>query len=337
MTSNDEKSGSAHLYEYDPDADKFFDRGNIVAELTRLGLVHPGERQMKIHSRIVWASDGYQYFSSMDESGEEDDGSKLPTWGGHLWRRGPAGTWEHLFATREALIGVATGGPFVYTLGYFNHVLYQFDTRTKKSRSVAVGAAHGHVSRNFIVDDRGHAFVPRVTQVGTGQPSAALVEFDPDLKELGTTPLPEYFERSGDESHGIVSVSPNGKGGWLFATGKGRLYEEQPAATGAATVTDLGWFYPQGTRYVASMFRDAKSGILYGASLKNSYGDQAPEWLVRTPDGKTTVAPLPYGDARLFPTGVLLYGSITRDARGRMYVVGTMNYKPVILQITPAP
>ena len=26
----------------------------------------------------------------------------------------------------------------------------------------------------------------------------------------------------------------------------------------------------------------------------------------------------------------------TRDADGRLYVVGTMNYKPVVLQVTPA-
>jgi hypothetical protein len=336
ITSNDEPSGSAHLYEYDPDADTFADRGNVVAELTRLGLKRSGERQMKIHSRIVFAADGYQYFASMDESGEEDDGSKLPTWGGHLWRRGPTGVWEHLFAAPEALIGVATGGPYVYTLGYFNHVLYQFDIRTKKSRSVTVGSARGHVSRNFFVDDRGHAYAPRVTMPKVGPPAAAIVEYDTDLHELGATPLSEYFERGVDESHGIVSVSPNGKGGWYFATGKGRLYEAQPGPVGPAEVKDLGWFHPRGSQYVASMFRDEKSGVLYGAALSNSYGNDDPDWIVRTASGGVTVAPLPYGTTRRFPTGVLLYGSITRDLKGRMYVVGTMNYKPVVLQITPA-
>src|SRR5229473_700087 len=165
MTSNDDRgSGSAHLFELNPDTSTFSDRGNVVAELERLGLRRPGETQMKIHSRIVQAQDGYQYFSSMDESGENEDGSKLPTWGGHLWRRGRGPGWEHLAATREALIAVATGGPYVYALGYFNHVLYQFDTRTRRLRSVTVGSAGGHVSRNFFVDARGHAFVPRITK-----------------------------------------------------------------------------------------------------------------------------------------------------------------------------
>src|SRR5205814_475114 len=72
MTSNDDRgSGSAHLFEFDPATEAFTDRGNVVAELERLGLRRAHETQMKIHSRIVQASDGYLYFASMDETGEE--------------------------------------------------------------------------------------------------------------------------------------------------------------------------------------------------------------------------------------------------------------------------
>ncbi len=130
VTSNDDRgSGSAHLFEFDPVADVLTDRGNVVAELERLKLRRPGETQMKIHSRIVQAADGRLYFTSMDESGEKEDGSRLPTWGGHLWRLEPPHTWHHLAAVPQALIAAAVGGPYVYTLGYFNHVLFQFDTR----------------------------------------------------------------------------------------------------------------------------------------------------------------------------------------------------------------
>jgi hypothetical protein len=291
---------------------------------------------MKIHSRIVFAADGYQYFASMDETGEADDGSKLPVWGGHLWRRGPTGAWEHLLATREALIAVASGGPYIYALGYFNNVLYQFDTRTKKVKSVTVGAARGHVTRNFLADGRGHVFVPRVTHTRPAPPQARLVEYDADLKELGVSPLREYFDRDVDDSHGIVAISPNGHGGWYFATSRGRLYEEQPGDADPATVKDLGWFSPGGPRYVASMFRDDATGMLYGAAMPNSDGALTPEWTTRMPGGEGTIAPLPYGTAPQFPHGALLYGSMSRDAKGRMYVVGSMNYKPLILQVTPA-
>jgi hypothetical protein len=337
MTSNDDRgSGSAHLFEFNPATDTFADRGNVVAELERLGLRRPRETQMKIHSRIVQAVDGFQYFSSMDETGEDDNGSKLPTWGGHLWRRGPTGAWEHLAATPEALIAVATGGPWVYALGYFNHVLYQFDTRTRRIRSVAVGSAGGHVSRNFFVDDRGHAFVSRITRTAPGTVAAALVEFDPTLAEVGSRPLEEYFESGPDDSHGIVAVVPDGARGWLFTTGKGRLYREQPNPTGPFTLTDLGWIHPAGPRYPASMFRDEKSGAIFAVAMPGHNGGTAFDWIVRAPDGTTTVAPFPYGESREFPAGALVYGSMTRDAAGRFYVVGTMKYKPIVLQVTPA-
>jgi hypothetical protein len=336
MTSNDERgSGSAHLFEFNPTTEAFVDRGNVVSELQRLGLRRPRETQMKIHSRIVEAVDGYQYFSSMDESGEADDGSKLPMWGGHLWRRGPTGVWEHLAATKEALIAVATGGPYVYSLGYFNAVLYQFDTRTRKIRSVIIGAAGGHVTRNFFVDDRGHAFVPRTVKTGAASATAALVELDTSLVEVGNYPLAEYFEGPPDSSHGIVAVAPDGSRGWYFTTGNGRLYRVEPKATGPSALTDLGWIHPAGSRYAPSIFRDEQTGVIYGVTYLNSSGSQGFEWITRPVNGQTTVAPLLYGDVP-FPTGAVLYGSITRDLAGRFYVVGLMNYKPVILQVTPA-
>jgi hypothetical protein len=334
VTSNDDRgSGSAHLWELDPDAGTFVDRGNVVEELERLGIRRPNETQMKIHSRIVEAQDGYQYFSSMDESGEEDDGSIMPVWGGHLWRRKGVGHWEHLTATREALIAVATGGPYVYALGYFNHVLYQFDTRTRKIRSVTVGSAGGHVSRNFFADTRGHAFVSRVTE-SAGKLSAFLVEFDSDLVELAATPLTEYFERGRDDSHGIVAIHPGADGSWYFATGKGRLYQMVPAQAGPATVADLGWFHPAGPRYVASMFRDERSGAIYGAAMPSNYGGDQFEWVRHVINGTSTAAVFPYGNAPRFPASALVYGSMARDAAGRFYVVGTMNFKPFVLQVT---
>jgi hypothetical protein len=338
MTSNDDRgSGSAHLFEYSPDTNTFTDRGSVVEELERLRLRRNGETQMKIHSRIVQAGDGLLYFSSMDESGEAEDGSRLPTWGGHLWRRGRTGRWEHLLAAPEALIAVAAGGPHVYALGYFDHLLYQFDTRTRKVRSVRVGSAAGHVSRNFFVDERGHAFVPRVTRAAGEATAASLVEYDANLQEVGSEVIGEYFEESPQDSHGIVAIAPDGSGGWFFTTGKGRLYREQPKPGGGFSLADLGWMHPAGPRYPASMFRDDRTGTLYAVAMPSHNGGRAFDWIVRAADGATAVAPFPYSDAGEFPRDAVVYGSITRDTAGRFYVVGTMNYKPVVLQVTPRP
>ncbi len=335
ITSNDEGSErSAHLYDFDPATTTFVDKGAVVGELARLKVRRPKEVQMKIHSKIVVGADGLRYFASMDEEGEASDGSVYPIWGGHLWRLSATGAWQHLRTTKEALIAVAAGGPFVYALGYFNHVLYQYHTKTGVMKSVAVGSAGGHVSRNFAADARGHAFVSRITRAANGSPAAALVEYDADLKELAATPLPEYFEKGNDDSHGIVGVSPGADGSSLIATGKGRLYQIVPQASGPSTVTDLGWFHPKGSRYVPSLFRDDATGTIYGVAYSSNYGDTKFEWISRTADGKATTAPLPYGDKPEFPQAALLYGSMTKDAQGRFYVVGTMNYKPVILQIT---
>ena len=144
-----------------------------------------------------------------------------------LWRLSRRGVWQHLAAVPQALIAAAVGGPYVYTLGYFNHVLFQFDTRSGRMTSVTVGSVGGHVSRNFFADRRGHAYVPRVRRNGD-RPEASLVELDADLHEVGETPLGEYFERSPDESHGVVATQPDGADGWYFTTGRGRLYHVQP-------------------------------------------------------------------------------------------------------------
>jgi hypothetical protein len=336
ITSNDNGSGSAHLFRYDPDTGVVSDRGAVLDQLARLGLLRPGEKQMKIHSRIVQMPDGYLYFSSMDENGEADDGSKLPTWGGHLWRLGPSGAWEHLARTQEALIAVAAGGQYVYALGYFNNVLYQYDTKTGKIASQTIGTFGGHVTRNFFADDRGHAYVPRVTHTSgaANDYSATLIELDPGLREVGSHLLEHYLDRSPDESHGIVATHPDGAGGWYFATSKGRLYHEERSTAGPSAVTDMGWYHPAGPHYVASMFRDPATGALYGASCVGPNGCDAFEWVTRGVDGRATVSPLPYGDGP-FPHSAVLYGSMTRDAQGRVYVVGSMKYKPVVLQITP--
>ena len=75
---------SAHLFEYDPNSREVFDRGDVVSRLREVGVYRPGEGQVKIHSKIIQAADGYLYFSSTDEEGEEPDGSRPAKWGAHL-------------------------------------------------------------------------------------------------------------------------------------------------------------------------------------------------------------------------------------------------------------
>lgn len=323
-------SGDAtpRLLEFDPRLQRWRDRGNPRDELARLGLLRSGESQVKLHSRIVQAADGLLYFASFDEAGENQQAGINPRWGGHLWRMHPERDgWEHLLATPDALIAVATTGRYVYALGYFGHVLHVFDTATGESRSIVTGAAAGHVSRNLVVGSDEHAFVPRLV-ASDGGFRAELVEFDAALAELGSTPLPDYPgpERPAGH-HGIVGCTWLADGSTVFTTHTGRLHRIRPQPDGPAKVEDLGYLHPAGSAYAPSLFPFSGERLVAGVARRPG-GDF--EWVVHDLDA---------GIAGAFPLAVdflpklLLYGSVTRDDAGRFYVGGWSDGRPVLLQV----
>jgi hypothetical protein len=351
---------SAHLFEYDPRSALVTDRGNVIDQLTRAGVARAGEHQAKIHSRIVQGPQGYLYFASMDEEGEERDGSRLPTWGGHLWRlQLSTHRWEHLLAAPEALIAVAGGDRFVYALGYFGHVLYQYDTTTGAIHHVTVGSVDGHVSRNIIVDYRGHVYVPRLRaeQSATGRRliRTSIVELGTDLREVKETPLVyDHYVHNDDpnQSHGIVSLQEMADRSWFFVTHVGFLYHVVPPAPApgpaisqaAADVVSVSWFHPDGPSYVASLFTSDGTATLLGVSHDNLVegGRGGFQWLTcdwasiscrmapfrpKTPDAETV-------------SRAGFYGSATRDANNDHYVVGLVpadggDTRPIVLRVRP--
>ncbi len=318
---------SAHLCEYIPESGEMVDRGDVVEQLRRAGIARAGEGQKKIHSKILQADDGHLYFASMDEDGEREDGSRLPTWGSHLWRlRLADNRWEHLFAAPQALIAVAAAPGRVYALGYFDHVLYQYNCRTGATRSVRVGAAGGHVSRNFLVDNRGHAYVPRMR----ARPGAAaelattLVEFDEQLREVHETPISHYTKTRDESSHGIIGVQPLADRSLVFATDRGFLYHIKPRAEGPAAVEELGWFHPRGEAYVASLFTYDGVRHVMGLSRRQWHNEDRYEWLVYdlvARSSRAVAVNIPTLEGRPL-LQLLLYGSMTRDNRGNFYLGG---------------
>jgi len=324
---------SARLLEYDPPAGAWHERGAVVERLKAAGVYREGESQIKIHSKIVPAGDGWLYFASTDEGGEVP-GTVHPRWGGHLWRIHPETYgWEHLLAVPEGLVAVNGVGRYVFALGYWGHVLYRYDTLTAQTRRTVVGSVGGHVSRNFLADIRGHAYVPRVRAEAGGGLSAALVEYDSDLRELAATPL-EFYLRGGsaDSNHGIVGLAFLPDGRLLFTTHRGHLYAIDPRGSGAAVVTPLGWFHPNGEAYAPSLFFLGGSFVAGVTQRAGRY-----DWVVfELKTGTSLAAPL---DTKGLQS-VLLYGSISRDNAGRVYVVGwaanpTAGYRPLVLQIEP--
>ena len=333
--SADSPGGSAHLLQFDPETSAWHDRGTVVDQLKAAGLYRQGEGQAKIHSKIVTDVEGWLYFASTDEEGEMIEGATLPHWGGHLWRTKPdRQRWQHLMAVPEGLLAVSGVGRYIYVLGYWGHVLYQYDTVSGKNKRVVVGSAAGHVSRNFLADVRGHAYVPRLTGQPGGTVSAALVEYDSELRELAATPLDNYLGTlSPHANHGIVGLVYLADGRLLFTTHRGQLYMIQPRADLPALVTAIGWFHPDGEAYAPSLFALGGDGLVAGVTERNGRH----EWVVL--ELKTHISgafPLDTKGLR----GVLLYGSVNRDLAGRAYVGGWASStsggtRPLMLQIEP--
>lgn len=360
VTAGNTPVPSAHLVEYDPETARTTDRGDVIDQLKQAGVLRAGEHQAKIHSRIVQGPDDCLYFASMDEEGENEDGSRLPTWGGHLWRlRLATSRWEHLLAVPEALIAVGAGDRFVYALGYFGHVLYRYDTKTGGFKHVEVGSVDGHVSRNFIVDARGHAYVPRLraeeTPLGRRVVRASLVEFDSDLGEVRETRLDaDHYLHKGDPtgSHGMTGLQEMADRSWFFTTHVGFLFHVVPPSTapgstatnGPAEIVSVSWFHPNGPTYVASLFTADGASTLLGLSRDNLVEGASGDFQWLTCDVTALgcrVAPFVLAGAE--STAVArgaLYGSSTRDARGDLYVVGTGpassgGNRPIVLRVRP--
>ncbi len=343
VTAHDVEVPSAHLFEYVPRTGKLIDRGDVVAQLKKAGILRQGEQQMKIHTKIYQVGD-WLYFASMDEKGEDEHNGVLPIFGGHLWRmRLSDNSWEHLLTTKEALIALTVGGPKVYALGYWDHVLYQYDTETGRTRSVKVGALVGHVSRNILADARGHVYVPRLTMGAGGQPAATLVEYDASLKEIGQSPLRFYFNGPVRHSHGIIGFQPLPDGSIAFLTHNGYLSIVRPATDGPARLENIGWFHPSGPRYAGSLFLDDTGRYLMSAV--HGRWDEPYEWVAYDLKSDTHhVAPFRARRPEGLSLGrASLYGSETRDEAGGCYVVGTQprgemgaGSKPIVLRVVPA-
>ena len=337
------KTPSAHLVEYVPETGEMFDRGDVVSELKRCGVYRKGEGQGKIHSKIYEGQDGHLYFASMDIQGTSfEAGAQPPVWGGHFWRlRLPDNTWEHLKSVPEGLIAIAGNGRYIYALGFFGHKLFQLDLETGKIRSLMVGAAGGPISRNFFSDLREHVYVPRLWyDRDTGAVMVTLVEYDQKLREVAQAPLEYYLVGKPSATHGIVSFQHMADGTIYFITHAGRLYHVVPGEEGApAAVSDCGWFHPEGSRYVASLFTYAGERYLIGLSTqdKDTGRNKLYEWVVRDLSAETAqVMPFPISGIRgARQADMLLYGSMTRDGFGNFYVVGTDYAKsdPLVLQV----
>lgn len=320
---------SAALCRITPGSDQAVSLGDSVSQMRRLGIANESTMQMKIHSKPVQADDGYMYFASMDEYGETENGSRLPFYGSNLWRvsaealsvgNAPSTDWEHLLALPEGIVATGCTGRYVYALGYYQHSLYQFDTKTFGVRKIQVGSAGGHISRNFLVDLQEHVYVPRVVLRGVGDYVVQLIELDTELKEVASHPLSDYGATSDFDSHGIVGFAFLRSGECIFTTAKGALYRLTPNLDSPSNLERLGWFHPDGESYPAVLASPDGESVVCGlASREGAY-----DWVVYDLEQwRGEVVDLsPSAQQLLQRGGTLAYGSNTRDDNGDAVVVG---------------
>lgn len=324
---------SAYLYKYDPMKDETSYLGDVMSQLRQAGLYQEGMGQNKLHSKFYQADDEYIYFSSFDEEGEADGIN--PKWGGHLWRISPiSNKWEHLLATDEALIAINTHSDYVYALGYWGHVLFQYHTKTNQVKKVTVGSLGRHISRNFIVDGNNHIYVPYVRENQFNEVEAYLNEYDSSLSLINSHPMPEYGSDNLNENHGIVGYTSLENNKIVFTTDRGGLYEIDSKLSGDEKVIYRGKMHAEGSAYIPSLFTFEGKDFVVGIGRRDK---KAYEWIVY--DLTSGLSVNKKLDLSML-NKPLIYGSLTKDDFGEFYVGGwskvlnTTEYRPVFLKVS---
>ena len=325
---------SGRLFVYDPATDMLTLRGDVLSELKKMGLYRHGEQQTKIHTKFFQGEDGCLYFASTDDPVAGQSTSNSPKWGSHLWRIRD-GRWEHLHALPEGVIALAGNGKLMYFLAYPDHLLIQYECRTGKIRTIPVGSVEGHISRNLLCDFRGHVYVPRLKMVTANHAEHTLVEFNTELKEVAEHPLPHYQFGAASECHGIIAYQPLADGSIVFTTHAGRLFKLDPSR-GRSTLSDLGWFHPQGRSYASGLFTFSGERYIVGAAqIENRWA-----WVcydLETARSRELPFDLP-SQPGLSNADPFLYGCTTRDDTGDFYLVGAFRTEkgkrvPIALRI----
>jgi hypothetical protein len=343
---------SAALFRYDVGLKRFESLGLVNKQLDLLKVrrkIDWPETQMKIHSKIYQAADGRMYFSTQDEHDEANDGSRNALYGGRLMAMDPrTKVWESIHTSPEGLIALAARGRYIVAQGYFGHVLYQYDTKTKSIQSVKLGTYKGHSSRNIFMDARGHVYGIRarlahsfefdgVYPIGQDRVRVSLVELDTQMQEVHEWPLDDYSPTGSTDSHGLTGFCEMEDGTIVFVTHTGALWQIRQIDA-ETRLERLGWMHPKGKAYCASLY--APSGERYVCGLACS-AEGKYEWIIFDTEYKRSVI-LPLdskSQAILKEPKLLLYGSDTLDDSRCGYLVGRKQsakgnaMEPVILKL----
>ena len=86
----------------------------------------------------------------------------------------------------------------------------------------------------------------------------------PTLTEIQRLPLDHYRADSSFDTHGLVGFTYLPNGSIVFTSASGFLWRLDPAPQRPATLTELGWFHPEGASYPAVPVRPRRHTICVG-------------------------------------------------------------------------
>ena len=324
------------MYKLEPITQSIERQSDVITQLKQSNVYTNGTSQNKLDSKFYQANDGYVYFTSTDENGVNSTKGILPTSGSHFWRKKPESeNWEHLLATKEALIALNSDGRFVYALGYWNHVLYQYDTLSQRFNRRTVGSIKGHVSYNFIVDNNERVFVPKVERDANGSILSSLMEYDSNLNLIDIHPIEHYWTDDKHMRRGIVAYAHMKNGDVYFITGLGALYKLSVSNNDKRNLEFISFIdeanQPGG--YFPSLFSIDGSDFLVG--LGKLPDNKTYSWFIYQISSKTLVT----YNLETLDNSFLLFGSLTIDNEGNMYMVGAdssdgVRQEPKIFQLS---
>ena len=327
---------SASLWRYSPNSDGFENLGDVNRKLDELGIRRTTpfpETQIKIHSKILQASDRRMYFATQDEHQEKEDGSNNAWVGGRLFALDlDTNGWECIHTAPEGLIALTARSRYVVAQGYFGHVLYQYDVESKTIRSKRLGTYKGHVSRNVFMDRRMHVYGIRarlaqpdekvgVYSIDQDRVRVSLVELDPELNEIRDWPLEDYLLTGTTSSEGITGFCELKDGSIVFVTQTGSLWKVS-INDQRADLERLGWIDSRGSAFCGGLFSPFGERYVCGFTIEREGAPYV--WNVFDLELRESTSLKLDRESQLLlqRPHLLTYGTETLDHQSRAYVVG---------------
>ncbi|MCH2057397.1 MAG: hypothetical protein MK214_12485 [Thalassotalea sp.] len=207
--------------------------------------------------------------------------------------------------------------------------LYQYDTQTNEFKQITIGSTSTHVSRNFVVDENGHAFVPSLQLNDFNELVVNLNHYDTELRLLGSYPMTSYQKDPIKYHHGIIAYTALENGDIYFTTSDGGLYQLALNASGGEKLTLKGNMHEVDSPYTAPLFPLAGKIMVTGLSQYTENKKRKYAWVNYETQNQLSIA----HDIDINLPG--LWGTITKDDLGNMYLGGwDHNRAPVFIKLT---